>query len=165
MSLGMWRQILFLCWLLPTCALAEVWLGQVTHVSDGDTLWVKPEHGSAARKVRLLGLDAPELCQAGGVAARAALQELVAAKPVQVKVNFQDTYGRDLATLRVGGRDVGALLGSAGHAWSSRCHSSKGPYAVQEASARAAGLGLFADPAALLPRDFRQRHGPCQTTR
>ena len=118
----MWRQILFLCWLLPTCSLAEVWLGQVTHVSDGDTLWVKPEHGSAARKVRLLGLDAPELCQAGGVAARAALQGLVAGQPVQVKVNFQDTYGRDLAHLRVAGRDVGAALVSSGHAWSSRWH-------------------------------------------
>jgi len=99
------------------------------------------------------------------VAARAALQGLVAGQPVQVKVNFQDTYGRDLAHLRVAGRDVGAALVSSGHAWSSRWHSSLGPYAVQEASARAAGLGLFADPAALLPRDFRQRHGPCQAAR
>jgi micrococcal nuclease len=36
---------------------------------------------------------------------------------------------------------------------------------VQEASARAAGLGLFADPAAELPRDFRKRQGPCQPVR
>ena len=165
MSPGMWRKLVCLCVLLPALAQAEVWTGRVTHVSDGDTLWVRPEGGAAPRKVRLLGLDAPELCQSGGEAARAALQALVANKTVQVKSNHQDTYGRDLARLRVDERDVGAALVGAGHAWSSRWHKSLGPYAVQEASARAARLGLFADPAALLPRDFRQRHGPCQTAR
>ena len=158
----MWRTIICLCLLLPAGALAGVWNGRVTHVSDGDTLWVKPEEGSAPRKVRLLGLDAPELCQAGGVAARLALRDLVANQTVQVRVNFQDTYGRDLGYLRVAGRDVGAILVSAGHAWSSRWHGRLGTYAAQEASARAAGLGVFADPAALLPSDFRRSHGPCQ---
>ncbi|MDI1244013.1 MAG: thermonuclease family protein [Rhodoferax sp.] len=162
--LSLWQKIVGVCLLLPACAQARVWLGEVTHVSDGDTLWIQAGRDVAPRKVRLLGLDAPELCQAGGVAARAALQALVANKPVQVDVNFQDTYGRDLARLQVNGRDVGAALVGAGHAWSSRWYSSPGPYAVQEAAARAAGLGLFADPAAELPRDFRKRHGPCQTT-
>jgi micrococcal nuclease len=158
----MWRTIVCLWLLLPACALAEVWSGRVTHVSDGDTLWIKPADGSATRKVRLLGLDAPELCQAGGVAARSALRDLVADQIVQVRVNFQDTYGRDLGYLRVGGRDVGALLVGAGHAWSSRWHGRLGTYAAQETSARAAGVGVFADPAALLPSDFRRRNGPCQ---
>ncbi|MDD3936330.1 thermonuclease family protein [Rhodoferax sp.] len=161
----MWQKILCIGLLFPLCAHARVWLGEVTHVSDGDTLWIKPGPGVAPRKVRLLGLDAPELCQAGGMAARAALQALVAKQPVQVSVDFQDSYGRDLARLQVDGRDVGATLVGAGHAWSSRWRGSVGPYAVQEASAKAAGLGLFADPAAELPRDFRKRHGPCQTGR
>jgi endonuclease YncB( thermonuclease family) len=158
-------KILCVFLLLPAFAQARVWLGEVTHVSDGDTLWIKAGRGVAPRKVRLLGLDAPELCQPGGEASRAALRALVANKPVQVNVNFQDTYGRDLARLQVDGRDVGAALVGAGHAWSSRWRGSPGPYAVQEASAKAARLGLFADPAALLPRDFRKRHGPCQTGR
>lgn len=161
----MWRKFIMVCLLLPACVQARVWIGRVTHVSDGDTLWLKPVDGSGPRKVRLLGLDAPELCQAGGEAARAALQGLVAGKPVQVTVNFQDNYGRDLARLRVDDRDVGAALVSAGHAWSSRWHNSRGPYAAQEASARSVRSGLFADPAAQLPRDFRQRHGPCQPPR
>ncbi len=159
----MWSKILCVFLLLPAFAQARVWLGEVTHVSDGDTLWIKAGRGVAPRKVRLLGLDAPELCQPGGEASRAALQALVANKPVQVKVNFQDSYGRDLGQLQVEGHDVGATLVGAGHAWSSRWRGSPGPYAVQEASARAARRGLFADPAALLPRDFRKRHGPCQT--
>jgi len=161
----MWRQFIVLCLLLPACAQARVWTGVVSHVSDGDTLWIRPVDGSVPRKVRLLGLDAPELCQAGGVAARAALQALVAGKPVQVNVNFQDSYDRDLGRLRVDGRDVGEALVSAGHAWSSRWHNNRGPYAAQEDAARAAGLGLFGDPAPEMPGDFRKRHGACQSPR
>ena len=161
----MWRKLVWLWMLLPVCVQAMDWTGLVTRVSDGDTLWIRPASGAAPRKVRLLGLDAPELCQPGGEAARTALQALVKNKTVQVKSNYQDTYGRDLVHLRVDDRDVGATLVGAGHAWSSRWHNSRGPYAVQEASARAARQGLFADPAALLPREFRQRHGPCQTAR
>ncbi|PIY28729.1 MAG: nuclease [Comamonadaceae bacterium CG_4_9_14_3_um_filter_60_33] len=161
----MWRKFIMVCLLLPACAQARVWSGVVKHVSDGDTLWLKPADGAAPRKVRLLGLDAPELCQEGGKAARAALQVLVANKLVQVTVNFQDSYGRDLGRLRVDDRDVGAALVSAGQAWSSRWHNSLGPYAAQEASARSARSGLFSDPAAELPRDFRKRHGPCQAPR
>ncbi|MBE0472825.1 thermonuclease family protein [Rhodoferax sp.] len=161
----MWRKLIVFCLLLPASVQATVWTGVVSRVSDGDTLWLRPADGSAPRKVRLLGLDAPELCQAGGAAARDALHKLVAGKAVQVTVNFQDSYGRDLGRLRVDERDVGAALVSAGHAWSSRWHNSRGPYAVQEAAARAASLGLFAAPAPELPRDFRKRHGPCQPPR
>jgi endonuclease YncB( thermonuclease family) len=159
------QKLLCLCLLLPACLQAGVWVGRVTRVSDGDTLWVKPVDGSAPRKLRLLGLDAPEICQTGGAAARTALQGLVGNRPVQVSVNYQDTFGRDLARLRVDDRDVGAALVGAGHAWSSRWHNSLGPYAAQEATARAARLGLFADSAAELPRDFRKRHGPCHPAR
>lgn len=165
MRLGLWRKLVWLWVLLPVCVQARDWTGRVTRVSDGDTLWIRPASGAAPRKVRLLGLDAPELCQPGGEAARNALQALVTNKTVQVQVKYQDTYGRDLVHLRVDDLDVGATLVGAGHAWSSRWHNSRGPYAVQEASARTARLGLFADPAALLPREFRQRHGPCQTAR
>lgn len=133
----------------------------MTHVSDGDTLWVKPADGRAPRKLRLQGLDAPEICQAGGKASRAALSQLVAGKTVRVTVKYHDTYGRGLARMVVNDRDVGAMLVQSGHAWSARWHRSLGPYAAQERQARAARLGLFANPAAELPRDFRKRVGSC----
>ncbi|MDP3310892.1 MAG: thermonuclease family protein, partial [Polaromonas sp.] len=59
------------------CALqagaAQPWQGTVTRVSDGDTLWVRPAAGGKPLKVRIDGIDAPEICQAGGRAARKAL--------------------------------------------------------------------------------------------
>lgn len=157
----MWRYMGWLCLVLPQVGVAEVFVAQVSHVSDGDTLWVKPVAGGAPRKLRLQGLDAPEICQTGGVASREALGQLVLNKRVQVTVKYEDTYGRGLARLVVNDLDVGAALVQSGHAWSSRWRRSLGPYAKQESQARAAGLGLFADAAPEPPREFRKRVGSC----
>ena len=50
-----------------------VYAARVTRVFDADTVWVQPAAGGRWRKLRLDGLDAPEICQAMGVAARDAL--------------------------------------------------------------------------------------------
>lgn len=142
-------------------AAPEVYTARVTHVTDGDTLWVQPEDGSARRKLRLQGIDAPEICQPGGESARDALRGLVLAQRVQVQVRASDDYGRGLAKIQLGSKDVAASLVRAGHAWSYRWRKSPGPYAAQEAAARQAKLGLFAAGKPELPRDFRKRHGPC----
>ena len=148
--------------LAPKKSVGErVYLAKVTRVFDGDTLWVRPLSGGRYRKLRLDGIDAPEICQAGGVASRDALAAMVATHHVRVEVRRYDDYGRALARLSVDGEDVSSLLVSAGHAWSSRWRRSLGPYAEEEAKAREGGRGLFADPAPELRRDFRRRHGPC----
>ena len=139
----------------------EAYAARSESISDGDTLWVEPEAGGAPRKLRLLGVDAPELCQSGGVAAREALRALVMQRRLRVQVQYLDDYGRGLARIEVGGQDVAEALVSQGWAWSSRWRHSLGPYAVQEAQARQAKLGVFAQPKPELPRDFRRRHGSC----
>lgn len=147
-----------LCW--PVLAV-EVFMARAGSVPDGDTLWVQPDSGGPPRKLRLQGIDAPEICQSGGVAARDALRQWVQARQLQVVVKYQDDYGRGLARITVDGQDLGALMVSSGHAWSSRWQRSLGPYAAQESAARAAALGLFALANAELPRDFRKRRGSC----
>ena len=42
---------------------AETLQGIVMQVSDGDTLWIKTNARSKPIKVRLQGVDAPEVCQ------------------------------------------------------------------------------------------------------
>lgn len=155
-------------WLVVAAALismsgakAEVFDARASVVPDGDTLWVQPLDGGVRRKLRLLGIDAPEICQHGGVAARDALHALVDQKLLRVDVRYQDDYGRDLARVQVDGEDVGAKLVASGQAWSSRWRRSLGPYAAQEAAARASRLGVFADPDPQAPRNFRQRNGNC----
>ena len=139
----------------------EAFAGTVAFVTDGDTLWVRPQAGGAPRKLRIEGIDAPEICQAGGEAAREVLKRRVLHQQVEVTVRSQDDYGRGLAHIRINGNDLGAELVRSGQAWSYRWRRNLGPYAAEEAAARAARLGLFAESQAELPRAFRQRHGPC----
>lgn len=161
--------MIFKCILMAVSVLAApvqaqgVFPATVTHVSDGDTLWVRPDAGGAPRKLRIDGIDAPEICQAGGEAARAALLQLVLHRRVAVSVRRHDDYGRALARLQLDDEsDLGARLVRAGHAWSYRWRAHPGPYAAEEAMARQSRQGLFAADQPELPRDFRKRHGSCQ---
>lgn len=140
---------------------AAAWQGTVTHVTDGDTLWVRPHKGDAPRKIRLDGIDAPEICQAYGTASRDRLAAQAQGKLVQVKVRRMDVYGRELAHVLVNGQDLGGLMVQQGQAWSYRYRRDPGPYAQLEAHAQAQRLGLFADAQPERPRDFRIRHGTC----
>lgn len=143
--------------------------GVVIRVSDGDTLWLRPDPDADVQaerrkpvKIRLLGLDAPEICQDQGPEARAALASWILGRHVTVQRRAVDNYGRQLATLWLDGQDVGARLVAQGQAWSARWHGAVGSYADEEAVARHARAGLFARPDPELPRAFRQRHGPCR---
>lgn len=139
----------------------EVFSGKVTYVTDGDTLWVQPDAGGPPRKLRIDGIDAPEICQSGGEAAHAVLAQHALHQRVAVTVRRYDTYGRGLARIRLNGRDLGAQMVVAGQAWSYHWHRHPGPYAAEEAVAWQSRRGLFALGQPELPRDFRLRHGPC----
>ena len=139
----------------------EVYSARVSRVFDGDTVWVKPLAGGPYRKLRLEGIDAPEICQNGGKASRDVLAQRVLNQVVEVRVRAQDDYGRGVARLKHQGDDVAAWLVESGHAWSYRWRRSLGPFADEEALARKSRRGVFKDAAAELPRDFRKRHGPC----
>jgi micrococcal nuclease len=137
------------------------WVGTVTHVTDGDTLWITPAGGGASRKVRLDGIDAPEICQEHGATAARALAGRVLHQSVRVAARAIDDYQRAVATVSLQGEDVGRWMVAQGHAWSYRFRRSPGPYAQAETAARRARRGLFVDSAPEPPRDFRRRHGTC----
>jgi endonuclease YncB( thermonuclease family) len=144
-------------------------LGTVTSVVDGDSLWVTPAAGGNAIEVRLAGIDAPEICQEHGAESRRFLAEQVLRQPVRLQVAAgsagRDHYGRTLGTLFLGGVEVNRLLVEEGQAWSIRTKWDRGPYVAQERMARALNRGLHkAGSAAITPKDFRLRHGPCTGT-
>ena len=142
-------------------ATQAVFFGTVSSVFDGDTLWVRPEAGGRPRKLRIDGIDAPEICQTGGEASRMALANYALNRRVEVTVMRYDDYGRGLARLVLNKRDLGAYVVNTGHAWSYRWRESLGPYWIEESEARQARRGIFAMGRPELPRDFRKRHGPC----
>ena len=136
-------------------------VGTVSHVTDGDSFWLRPSHGGPPVQVRLHGLDAPEICQPHGHDARDALAARVLHRAVRVRVQARDTYHRLLGRADVQGEDLGAWLVQHGHAWSYRFRGRTGPYAHQQALAQQARRGLWADAAPLEPRVFRKQHGRC----
>lgn len=134
----------------------------VTHVSDGDTVWVRPAGGGAPQSVRLVELDAPELCQRFGPEARQALEQRLRKQTVRVRPVGRDDYQRMLGRLEHRGEDVGAWLVGNGYAWSSGFRGRPGRYASLQEQARAARRGLWRDARPEPPRDFRRRHGRCR---
>lgn len=136
--------------------------GVVSHVSDGDTLWVRPAGGGKPVELRLLHLDAPEGCQQFGPQATQALAARVLHQRVQVRTQGEDAYHRSLAQVRHRDQDMGAWLVRQGLAWSATYRGRAGPYAQLEAQARRERRGLWAKPGALEPRSFRKRFGHCR---
>lgn len=133
----------------------------VSHVSDGDTVWVRPATGGRPVPVRLLDIDAPESCQRFGPEARAALARRLLRQKVRVRSRGVDDYGRQLARLAWRGQDVGGWLVREGYAWSASFKGRPGPYAALQAQAQRQRRGLWALPQPLAPRSFRQRFGRC----
>ena len=137
--------------------------GTVVRVVDGDTLWLKTAADGEPVVIRLEGIDAPESCQPGGTEATQALNVLALNRSVTARVATKDDHGRTVAKLFDGGKDVGDRMVRDGHAWSMRFKYDRGPYVAEERMAIALKRGVHADGAAVMPRDFRQRNGPCQS--
>ncbi len=126
-------------------------------IVDGDTFWLE------GRKIRLFGIDAPELRQVCwqadgtpwrcGRRARKRLAELLRQGEVRCHTLEQDRYGRDVARCEVEGEDISALLVREGLAVA---YGYESPYRMEEWSARQAGRGLWAGTFER-PEDFRRR--------
>lgn len=160
MNARAWLLLLACCG--ATAVQAAVFHGKVTHVTDGDTLWVRPAAGGAPVEIRLLDLDAPEGCQRFGPESKQALARRVLNETVRVRTRGIDDYDRALARVELRRQDVGGWMVRHGHAWSMTFRAKPGPYARLEQQARAERAGLWSTPGALEPRSFRKRFGRCR---
>lgn len=87
--------------------------GQVTRVVDGDTFWTNGQR----TRIRVWGLDAPEVGRAGGSAATAQLAGLVSGRSVQCRMRDVDRYGRIVGQCWLpDGRDIAAAMIASGTA-------------------------------------------------
>ena len=141
--------------------LAETLTGQVVGVHDGDTLTLRVA-GNRSAKVRLAGMDAPELKQPYGQQAKRALSALAFGKAARVESSETDQYGRTLGTVFVGAVNVHAELVKRGAAWVYRAYPFPPELEGLEAQAQAARRGLWALPVdqRCPPWDWRHQE-PC----
>ena len=135
-------------------AIAADLAGRVVSVHDGDTLTLLVERRQV--KVRLTEIDAPELRQPFGTRSRQALAEVCAGKAAQVDDRGKDRYGRTLGRGSCAGVDANAEQVRRGMAWVyDRYVTDRGLYTLQN-DARAARRGLWADPRAMPPWEWRR---------
>lgn len=140
------------------------WSGVVTYVVDGDSVHVRPAGGGKPVRMRMDGIDAPEICQPGGRTARDVLKRRALGQRVAVHGRRHDDYGRLLARIDLKDQDLGQWMVTKGQAWSYRYRNKPGLYALQQRRAQAAGIGIFSRThaaAAVYPGVFRKQHGTC----
>jgi len=114
-------------------------------VVDGDTLAI------AGERVRLEGIDAPELAQrcphrwwgtwAAGRRAKRALQQLVSGHSVQCRQRGRDKYGRVLGVCRAGAVELNAEMVRLGMAWAFVRYSQR--YVAAEQVAKLNRVGIW----------------------
>lgn len=113
----------------------------MARVHDGDTLTI------GGVPVRLKGISAPELAEAGGVEAREALRRLVAGQVVTCALTGERTYHRAVGYCAVGALDLQAELVRAGLVMA--CPRFDPRYLPLEADPRAAHVGVWGNGYAL----------------
>lgn len=121
--------------------------GRVVRVLDGDTYEVLT--GSQPVRVRLRGVDAPELSQPFGREAADSVTQLLGGQQVWLTRQGTDLYGRTLASLwvvtpaRPGGVALDSLLVVRGWAWAWDPTRRVAGRVAEQASAQRAGLGIW----------------------
>ena len=119
---------------------------RVTRVADGDTIEAVPAGESRPVRMRLEGVDAPELGEPFAREAQGWLRTLLQDARVRVTGRAVDSYGRLVARVEADGQDASTALVRAGLA----CHAYARDAALarEESQARAAGAGFWASTAA-----------------
>jgi len=130
---------------LPRGGVADTTTGKVIGVSDGDTItYLFNDSLPAARrrpkKVRLYGIDCPEMGQPFGKAAKQLTAELVFGKTVEVRPVAIDRYRRVVARVSVEGQSLSEHLLRAGLAWWYRKYAAKNRTFARLAAEAARGL-------------------------
>ncbi|MFT4103751.1 MAG: thermonuclease family protein [Burkholderiaceae bacterium] len=136
--------------------------GELAGVQDGDSFRLRLPTGQAVR-VRIAGIDAPELGQPHADEARDALAALLDRGPLRLDAYKTDPFGRYVANVLTPDGDVGLAMVRAGHAWHfARYAREQAPadrrrHEEAQLDAQRARRGLWADARPVAPWDYRRR--------
>lgn len=147
---------IFLLCLSAASMAADMITGNVVSVTDGDTVKIACPDGQC-RRIRLYGIDAPEIKQDGGVLARDYLNGLLGAGMVQVTSCGSDRYGRIVGKIYCGGRYVNRAMVVAGLAWHYVPYARRdGEMALSQWMARQLKFGVWQRNTPIAPWTYRQ---------
>lgn len=131
--------------------------GKVSRVIDGNTIELlakeNPYNHITKLKIRLYGIDAPELKQAYGKEAKEYISALVLKQEVSLIIENKDKYDRIVDTLFLKGQDINKEMVKNGYAHAYESFSKK--YLAEQADAKKFKLGLWQDERVMSPSEFR----------
>jgi len=132
-------------------------LWRVEYVHDGDTVTCIDE-ANRPQRIRLVGIDSPELNQPFGREATSALRQKLGGGSVRVEGSARDQHGRLLGTLWVDERNINREMVSDGWAWVFGGYAPDPDLLDAETAARTAHRGLWSDPRSRPPSEWRHDH-------
>ena len=170
MQAARWRFVFWAIFLGLVSALAvfalagsppsKVWTARVTEVSDGDSF--KALRGGRVVRVRLYGIDSPELAQSHGYESRKTARSLMAGREGRVEPLYRDSYNRDVALVFSGEALVNLELVRSGAAWVYTRYCSEREICERlkqaETAAKSARAGLWREPNPEPPWQWRRKH-------
>ena len=128
-------------------------------VGDGDTIRVTTAKGQKVT-IRMACIDAPETAQGeSGTQATLVLKQLLGAGPVEIRPQTVDRYGRTVAEVYAGGRNVNLEMVRMGMAYAYRQYLSgcdENAYLGAEAQAERSRQGVWRWGNEVKPWDFRK---------
>ena len=130
--------------------------GECLYVYDGDTVLM--DSAGKKVKIRLAGIDAPELSQEFGDKSRFLLSRLIEKKKMIVSVVNEDRYGRLIGTVFIDGLDINAVMLKNGAAWHYKDFDKSMEYAELESLARKERLGLWSSRSIMAPWEYRKQN-------
>ncbi len=136
-------------------------IGPVTRVSDGDSITVANDAG-LKHKIRLRGIDTPELGQPYGTEAKDFMRSLVDQQRVCIEGDELDRYNRILGTVFLDDDNINLKVIKAGYAWHYKFYQdeqtpeNRQAYSDAEVQARQANSGLWTEPDPIAPWDWRK---------
>ena len=119
--------------------------GRAIEVQDGDTFDLA--YGTGVVRIRIKGIDAPEMGQVFGATSKRILQALLFNQTLDVVIVGQDQYQRYVSVVQINGIDLGLRMIKDGYAWNYVQFSDDPRYesAQQFASSRQRGLWFAAE--------------------
>lgn len=150
------RTVILLFFLAGACVNTHYLSGEVVRVADGDTFTLLVE--GQQHRIRLHGIDCPEKGQPYNRVATQLAKDLLASGRVKVQQMDIDRYDRVVGVVFINDTiNLNERLLEAGLAWHYKSYDRNPEWAELESNARSAKRGLWLEPGAIAPWEWRKR--------
>ena len=157
----LWAAGFFLLLKIPNSYSASL-EGNVTRIADGDTITIR-DANNQKQKIRLMGIDTPELDQPFGLEARDFLVGLIFSQFIIADCPKKDRYKRWICKVWFVDIEVNKLLVREGWAWWYRAYQQeqlpddRRAYEKAEVLAKQDRVGVWIDDSSVPPWEWRRQ--------